>query len=128
MKLRLLDNTLRLRLTQSEVTQIGRGKSIGAHTDFANGRLDYQLTVTSDTKAAATFADGCITLSLPQAAVQTWSVGDQVSIRADIDTSNGTSLSLLIEKDFNCRAPDANRRAADDKDTFPHPADDPNGQ
>lgn len=105
MKLRILDNTLRLRLDRHEVEQLGAGTGLKAETRFPGGevfcyRIDAasaELTVTKD-------QDG-IRLCLPKQQLAGWAADEaQVGIYANLPLAEGF-LALTIEKDFECLDP-----------------------
>lgn len=124
MKLRIRDNSVRLRLERGEVDTLRDQSRVSASTGFANGRI-FGYTVASSDKIdrpAATFADHSIVVSLPAATVAAWADSEQVSIQAEQLLPGGDLLSILVEKDFACLAP---RAGEDESDMFPHPqADD----
>jgi len=121
MKLRIRENTLRLRLKRSEVEQIASGQSIVEQTRFPDSVLTYRLDVSDDGRASASFNDGNLTICLPESEVTQWARTDQVSIVAEQALGESDALSFLIEKDFRCLAPGHHRPGEDDDDTFPHP-------
>jgi hypothetical protein len=118
MKLRILDDSLRLRLGRSEVTRLAQGEPVEGHTHFPSGVFTYRVTTTSEVRSAASFVDGCIEVCLPVADVQRWATTDEVSLRATQELAGGRSLRLLVEKDFQCLAP---RDEAEDSDSFENP-------
>lgn len=114
MKLRIRGNTIRVRLSQSEVSAFGEHGFIEEITDFGHGQiLVLALTSAANVHPAATFINGTIEIKIPQDIVKSWAESDEVSIAAQTET-----LKLLIEKDFKCLTP---RDGDDDHDTFPHP-------
>ena len=116
MKLRIQGNSIRVRLTQTEVNNLGEGIDCISHLDFPNGnRLSYRLSVA--TALACDFSDNVITVSLPKTAVKAWATTDQVGIKGDLNLENGDKLSILVEKDFQCLT----ERAEDESDLFPNP-------
>ena len=121
MKLRIRENTIRLRLKRAEVDQLASGRSIVEQTRFPDSVLTYRLDVSDDAGFSASFQDGNLAISLPQSEVTQWAQNDQVSIVAEQDLGNSDALSLLIEKDFKCLAPGHHRPGEDDADTYPHP-------
>lgn len=121
MKLRIRENTIRLRLKRAEVDQLASGQSIVERTHFPDSVLTYRLDVTNNGDFSASFHDGNLTISLPEAEVTEWAQNEQVSIVAEQALGNSDSLSLLVEKDFKCLAPGHHRPGEDDDDTFPHP-------
>ena len=120
MKLRIRDNTLRLRLTRTEVLTLRDQGRVAAATAFPGGvRLEYAVESDAEIDAlAAAMRDGSITVRAPSAMVRDWADSDRVSLRADQDLGNGQVLGLLVEKDFACLAP---RDGEDESDMYPHP-------
>tara|TARA_B100000963_G_C22178976_1_gene473610 strand:- start:167 stop:514 length:348 start_codon:yes stop_codon:yes gene_type:complete len=111
MKLRIKGNSVRLRLTQSEVDSIGSGNSVEESTDFAGKTLKYRLLVAED--YGARFEDYTISINLKEEVIQSWLKPEEVSIRFDVGNTG-----YLVEKDFACLI---TRDGEDDADTFPNP-------
>ncbi len=122
MKLRIRGNSIRLRLTQSEVARVGAGERLEEVLAFGpepEQRLTYALEVVEESASiTATYQAGRITLTLPGGVARAWATTDTVTLNAEQLNHDGTTLRLLIEKDFACLT---DRRGADDADTFPHP-------
>lgn len=128
MKLRIRQNTIRLRLKRGEVDQIASGKSIVEETHFPDSVLTYRLDVSDDDKFSTSFNDNKLVIGVPLSELTQWAKTDQVSIVAEQALEGSGALSLLIEKDFSCLAPGHHRPDEDDDDTYPHPdADSGNG-
>ena len=121
MKLRIRDNTLRLRLKQGEVAQLASGEPVVQHTHFPGSVFTYSLRLSSGATPSATFENGELAVLLPEAAVEAWAGSDQVSIVGEQPLPGSDSLSLLVEKDFQCLSPGDDRLAEDDADTHRHP-------
>lgn len=104
MKLRILDDTIRLRLERSEVEALATGSDVAARTHFPDGRVfGYRLRTAAS--AAAAFAEDTITVSLPESDVSAWSADESaVSLRAEFGVASGR-LRVLVEKDFECLEP-----------------------
>jgi len=119
MKLRLKHNSIRLRLTQGEVTQLAASGSVEESIEFGAGRrLTYRLIGTDDESTTASFGDGgTLSVAIPRTTASEWALGDEVGLNAEID-ADGSRLSVLIEKDFTCLK---KRDDGSDEDTFPHP-------
>ena len=119
MKIRIRGNSIRLRLTQSEVAAFGRTGQIVEHTEFAPGqRLTYPLR--SCPRAAemhATFADGTLTVAMPAALAREWVRGEEVEVYGSQPAGPGAALGLTVEKDFQC----LHGEGEPDADAFPHP-------
>ncbi len=120
MKLRILDDSIRLRLTQSEVATVGRGETVEAWTRFPDGRrLGYALGTGEVDQPEASFDDGCVRVRVSPSAARRWADTDEVGIEASLALDDGAGvLRLLIEKDFRCLAP---RDGEDQSDAFAHP-------
>lgn len=120
MKLRIRDNSIRLRLTRPEVDTIGTDGLVGGKVSFPGGAQFIYCLESSPAcvDPTAQFANGELSVRLPESAVQYWTTSDDVSIRAAQTLDDGGTLVILIEKDFACLAP---REGEDESDMFPHP-------
>ena len=119
MKLRLRKNSIRLRLTQSEVAEFAEKGSVEDNVEFGEGSV-FRYSLERDDRSGvgfATFDDGCITVSIPTEQGLKWATTEQVGIEATQDTNTGI-LRILVEKDFTCLDP---RPDGEDDDTFPNP-------
>ncbi len=124
MKLRIRNNSIRLRLTQSEVAQFGENGYVEEAIEFGGApasRLTYALISLpendSENDIASKFENSKITISVPSPQARQWVDSDQVGIETDQDIG-GNKLRILVEKDFACAAP---RDGEDDSDAFPNP-------
>ena len=120
MKLRIRDNSIRLRLTRVEVDTVSAEGLVKARVSMPGGNgLDYILESSKlANKPTARFSDGALTVQLPERDVKEWASTEQVSIGADELLDGGDFLKILVEKDFACLAP---REGEDEADMFPHP-------
>jgi hypothetical protein len=121
MKLRIHKNTIRLRLSQTEVNQLGQGVEIieelrfpGPYPPFAyalkiQGEGD-EITISHEAPRLFIF--------LPASKIKVWAGSDQVGITENILLDDGLILRVLIEKDFQCLHQRPNE---DEKDNFPNP-------
>ena len=119
-KLRIKDNSVRLRLTQGEVRELSKTGVVAARTGFPGGRELRYLVESSPASVnpAAFFSDNAVTVRLPEAAVLAWAASEQVSLPGEQVLDDGEPLQILVEKDFACLAP---REDEDESDMFPHP-------
>lgn len=120
MKLRIRDNTIRLRLTQTEVDRIRQNGIVEARTLFPGGHvLTYVLESSpASVTPAAFYTEHTISVRLPEAMVLAWATTEQVGIEYRQVLVDGSELHVLVEKDFACLT---HREGDDDVDTFPHP-------
>ena len=118
MKLRIVDDSLRLRLTRTEVTSIGRGCTVEATTHFPGGAaLTYALEVAPVARISATFEAARIRVLLPREVALPWASGNDVSLHGEQPLEHGV-FRILVEKDFTCVEP---RDGEDQSDLYPNP-------
>lgn len=120
MKLRIRDNSIRLRLTRGEVESISTDGLISASVPFSGGvTFDYVLESSpACVKPVAMFSNNVLSVRLPEKDVIEWAGTEAVSISAEQLLDDGGQLNLLVEKDFACLAP---REGEDESDMYPHP-------
>lgn len=105
MKIRIYDDSIRLRLDRSEVEQLGQGQAVTCQTHFPDGGVFSYALAAAGNVVAAHFADGCITLEVPASTLSDWAADETaVSITQEQALAHGP-LKLLIEKDFECLDP-----------------------
>jgi len=121
MKLRIRGDSIRLRLKVNEVDRIATGDSIVEQTHFPNSVLTYRLEASENGSTTTTFTDGNLVVRLPRTDLEAWASSDSVSLSSEQDMADAGTLSVLVEKDFECLAPGHHRDCTDDEDTFPHP-------
>lgn len=122
MKLRILDDSIRLRLSQSDVAALGSQGRVIAQTRFgiAGPALVYSLSVADDAQhPRARFEGDAIAVELPAEVARQWVETDLVGVSSEQDIGDGQSLTLLIEKDFKCAVP---RDGEENYDGFENPA------
>lgn len=120
MKLRIRDNSVRLRLMRGEVETLREQGIVSARTGFPGGR-EFRYEVESspaNVTPAAFFSDNVLTVRLPEATVLAWATTEQVSIEGDQVLVDGENLRILVEKDFVCLT---GRDDEDESDMYPHP-------
>lgn len=120
MKLRVLDNSIRLRLTRSEVDAVATEGLVKGRVRFAGSKtFDYVLESSPATVAPeAHMSNNVMTIRVPVLDIQNWASSEKVSIDAEQLLADGERLRILVEKDFQCLAP---REGEDESDMFPHP-------
>jgi hypothetical protein len=119
MKLRILGNTLRLRVTKGELEQISAHGFVEDSIRFAGGaRLVYRLEAGGEAFGAE-YAAERIRVRVPPSAVRRWARDDEVAMRGAQPLGDGGALEILVEKDFECLKP---REGEDPTDFFANPA------
>lgn len=123
MKLRVLDNSIRLRLTKTEVDTVNKDGLVKGRVRFAGSNtFEYVLESSPATvKPEAHISNNRLTVRIPQLDVVQWAGSEQVSISSEQSLGDGEQLKILVEKDFHCLSP---REGEDESDMFPHPDSD----
>ncbi len=123
MKLRIRDNSIRLRLTRGEVEALARDGRVASTVAFPGGaRLEYAVQSAPGTQApGADYAGGAVRVTVPADEVRAWAGSERVSIAGEQPLGGAAALSILVEKDFACLAP---RAGEDESDMFPQPGKD----
>ena len=112
MKLRFHSNTLRFRLSQSDVAQLKESARVEESVVFREGDLRYAIELRPADGIAASFDRGRILVTVPETLGRDWIEGDQEGIE------NGEgSPKIVIEKDFQC----LHQEGAAEADAFPNP-------
>jgi hypothetical protein len=121
MKLRINGNSLRLRVSRSEVARLLRSDRLEETVHFApeaNAKLTYALERESSVRAPTVrYTENTVTILIPADQACTWCATDQVGIAGNVSLGSLGSLDLLIEKDFAC----LDRSDEDNQDTFANP-------
>ena len=117
MKLRFHGNTLRLRLSQSDVTRLAETGRVEEQVMFAPKQtlvyvIESGVVEGGGDEIRASFENGRIRVTLPAAVAKHWVESDETGIE-----SSGGPLTVLVEKDFQCLHRDGDK----DGDAFPNP-------
>jgi hypothetical protein len=119
-KLRIHGNSLRLRLSRTDVDRLQQTGICSESVRFGPGsQLNYRLEASSDVSAVeARYGEEGIRILAPRELVRAWAESEEVSLSAGSGAANG--LSLLIEKDFQCLHRDE-ANVNTNADAFPNP-------
>ena len=119
MKIRIKGNSIRFRLTKTEVDNFGKHGFLEEKTEFLNGpALYYCLEKKKDiTNLGASFSGNRICIFVPENISAEWINTDVVGFNHKMDIGEGKELFLLIEKDFVC----LDHTFEDQSDNFPNP-------
>lgn len=103
MKLRIKGNSVRIRLTRTEVARIATEGYLEEQTSFGTNALIYALKqVDTGNELSAAMEANKITLFIPSSLSQDWPSNNVVGFSAKMPIGNGETLYLLLEKDFVC--------------------------
>lgn len=102
MKLRFRENSLRLRLNRNEVTALAGGKPLQQSVAFpGGGSFSYRLSTGAGGSPSASFAEGTVSVALPQGSVREWAALDEIGLYYRLDTAD-EPLEIAVEKDLEC--------------------------
>lgn len=119
MKIRIKGNSIRIRLSRSEVDRFAQHGHLEEHTQFVNGSFKYALQRSNEgDHLSAGLLHDCITMYVPDSMAVEWTTTDRVGFDNFMDTGNGNRLFLLLEKDFKCIDAPAHE---DQSDNYEHP-------
>jgi hypothetical protein len=120
MKLRIKGNSLRLRVTPSEMMRLLETGRIEETIHFApdkNACLTYALEHAAEASSLGLrYSPQEIAIVVSSREVHRWAGVQDVGLYAKVRTSHGP-LELAVEKDFAC----LDKNDAENADTFPHP-------
>jgi len=112
MKIRIKSNSIRFRLTQSDVAALVKNRQVEDSVDFGVNKLIYSLRIVDDYQLSATFNNNTITLFMPANMLTELAETDKVGFE------NIRHLPhLLVEKDFTC----LDNVVEDQSDNYPNP-------
>lgn len=118
MKLRIHKNSIRLRLSQTEVEKIAEGQAITERLEIGGAAEDtfsYSLApMDRCDKISAEFAQNKLQIVFPKPQAEEWANSETVGVTE----LAGNGLSILIEKDFQCLH---KRPGEDESDNFHNP-------
>lgn len=120
MKLRLLDDSIRLRLSRGDVAQADEKGIVEGQTRFPDGSaFKFALEALANGTSSAAFSGERMVVRLPAEEISSWANDDsQVSLHGALDLPDGSQLKLLVEKDFQCLT---DRPDEDQSDLFRNP-------
>lgn len=123
MKLRLLDDSIRLRLSRDDVAQAEGNGVVEGRTRFPDGSaFTFALESGAKGPASASYARDRMVVRLPAGDISRWANDDSVvSLEQEIELPGGNRLKLLVEKDFQCLTARADE---DQSDLFTNPGAD----
>lgn len=112
MKIRIRGNSLRYRLTKSEVARFAESGYIEESTGFELQPLVYALQHTAKDQLWTNFENNKITVYMPEAMAAEWVTTERIGFE-----NSQSPITLLIEKDFTC----LDNVAEDQSDNYPNP-------
>jgi hypothetical protein len=122
MKLRIHGNSIRFRVTQSEMAALVDGVRLKDSVQFGPAQteiLSYAVEISAQcSEVRALYSQGVIQVVLPVSLARALAGTDQVGIEHLQPVAEGVTLKILLEKDFQCFHP---RQGENESDNFPNP-------
>lgn len=112
MKIRIKGNSLRYRLTRTDMAQLAEEGHLEEEVDFGSQQLFYAMRVVDDGQLSATYHENTIVLYVPKSVITEFVNTNKVGYEG----KHG-NLHLLVEKDFTC----LDNVAEDQSDNYPNP-------
>lgn len=114
MKLRIEDDTLRLRLSDAEVREFAEQGHVEGAVHFGPNpaqRLTYALergserpqTMPNEEPVQIHYEPGALTVLVPFELAKTWVETDQTGFSHDLPLAENQRLHILVEKDLDCK-------------------------
>lgn len=118
MKIRIKGDSIRFRLTQSEVKTLSKKGTIVDTTNFENSQFNYGVTLNEDIDhLKASFSGNTVMLEVPESQGRAWYKNNIITFDHTAINANGNELYLLLEKDFTC----LDNTLENQSDNYPNP-------
>lgn len=119
MKLRIKGNSIRIRLSKTEVDELVSGSSLADTTNFGDSHFGYRVRpISNGDSLTALYEKNVITLFVPKSLLTDWSTNSVVGFESMMPLQGSEQLHLLLEKDFKC----IDKTMEDQSDFFDNPA------
>jgi len=112
MKIRIKGNSLRYRLTRTDIDTFTKNGYLEEQTNFGGDKLIYAIKSGETDNLSATFKNNNITLLMPAHMVKEWAETERVGFE-----NKTNDFFLLVEKDFKC----LDSVDEDQSDNYPNP-------
>ncbi len=118
MKLRLRGNSIRLRLTQTEVGLLGSGGQVTDSTALGPELfLEFGVRPGAHEHIEISATAHGFFILVPQNTLSHWASGDEEGFEAEVRISDSETTRVTVQKDYACLKP----RGEEDHDAFAHP-------
>lgn len=114
MKIRINNNSIRLRLNPEEVTQLCKEGKVMSICHFPNAVFKYSVSKSSKDSISADFASETISVEIPSNELVNWDKDERVGF----EFTTEDNLFILVEKDFQCLQP---RKHEKEDHLYPNP-------
>ncbi|WP_299535620.1 hypothetical protein [Ulvibacterium sp.] len=118
MKIRIRGNSVRFRLTKSEVSELCRAGYFEEKTEFDTSEFTYAIKASAvHENLFVSFNGNRILLYIPNILLMDWDTTDRVGFYHNQSLQRGNMLKLTLEKDFMCM----DETTEDQSDNYPNP-------
>ncbi|MCF2493804.1 MULTISPECIES: DUF7009 family protein [Dyadobacter] len=119
MKIRIQRNSVRYRLSRTDIQKLSTEGYLEEVTPFGDSLFIYGVKKSADvSELTADFRNGKILLHIPEQLTDGWADNNVVGYDGEMLFGNNGSLKLLIEKDFKC----LDNVTEDQSDNYENPA------
>ena len=107
MKIRIKDNSIRLRLTKTDVSDLGKKGIVRCQTVLSPSQIFKYCLKTDSTipQMHAEFLQNEITVILDQKSADTLTKTDEITVKGFQENGEKEQLFILVEKDLKCLDP-----------------------
>jgi hypothetical protein len=116
MKIRIKGDSIRYRLTKSDLEKFYDESYLEEVTHFPHNQLIYCLKAIDSEEISADFQNNKISIFFPKSELNTWFKTDKITYQY-VQKFEGRELNILLEKDFVC----IDNVEEDQSDNFPNP-------
>lgn len=116
MKIRIKGDSIRYRLTKSDLEKFYKESYLEEVIHFPQNQLIYSLKANDSIEISADFQDNQICIFFQKSELDTWFKTDKITYQ-HIQKFDGKELTILLEKDFVC----LDNVDEDQSDNFPNP-------
>jgi hypothetical protein len=103
MKLKIEQDSLRLRLSESEIEQFVAAGRMKESCSFGSGMELSIIFEVGGSALAASFDDRTLAIAIPRAMAETLTLGGGLGFETVQLNDDGTSLSIVVERDLGAR-------------------------
>ncbi len=118
MKIRIKDNTIRFRLSQTEVQVLLKEEQIQSQTVFPNGNIFVYSLVGVEEEDNARIENNIIEIQIEKNKIKHWATTNDEGIYLNLKIPQNNDLKIAVEKDFKCLQ---ERENEDESDLFDNP-------
>jgi hypothetical protein len=103
MKIRIHGNSIRIRLSKTEVERLSSEGQLKEQTSFGQSAFEYTLEQNFIAKElSASLEDRKITMQVPSGFLKDWAKNQVIGFDSKMPIGENETLYLLLEKDFKC--------------------------